>query len=236
KPSAQPSSRSPTMPMASEVRPMFSTTNEQPAVPYENFALLVLMLTASFLVTGIGDSRIVTFVAGLLNVLAVVVGFASSDVSVRSPMVITLVLVGLAGPTVVYNSPAGEIAFGLGSLAHALVLAVLSWGIVARVLRHETVTLQTILGAIAAYLLVGQVFAWLYFALPGLVGEAVLDPPAADGVPIYYSYVVLTTLGFGEITPADPIAQRFTILEALIGQVFLAVLVARLVSTYTKDD
>ena len=215
---------------------MFSTMNERLAVPYENFTLLVITLTASFLVTGISDARIVTLTAGILNILAVVVGFASSDVSVRSPMVITLVLLGSAGSTVVYWSPAGEVASGLGSLAHAAMLAVLTWGIVVRVLRHETVTPQTILGAIGAYLLIGQVFAWLYFALPGLVGEAALNPSAADGLPIYYSYVVLTTLGFGDITPADAIAQRLTILEALAGQVFLAVLVARLVSAYSTDN
>lgn len=215
---------------------MFSTMNERIAVPYENFALLVITLTASFLVTGISDARIVTLTSGILNILAVVVGFASSDVSVRSPMVITLVLLGSAGSSVVFATPSGQVASSLGSLAHAAMLAVLTWGIVVRVLRHQKVTPDTILGAIAAYLLIGQAFAWLFFALPGLVGEAVLKPAAADGLPIYYSYVVLTTLGFGDITPAGAIAQRLTILEALIGQVFLAVLVARLVSAYATDD
>ena len=205
-------------------------------MPYENFSLLVIALTASFLVTGISDARIVTLTAGILNVLAVVIGFASSDVSVRTPMVITLVLLGSAGSAVVYATPADEVPAGLGSVAHALMLAVLTGGIVVRVLRHRKVTSQTILGAIAAYLLIGQVFAWLYFALPGLVDEAALNPGTADRLPIYYSYVVLTTVGFGDITPVDAIAQRLTILEALMGQIFLAVLVARLVSAYSTDD
>jgi hypothetical protein len=69
-----------------------------------------------------------------------------------------------------------------------------------------------------------------------MTGEPVLDQEAVGKVPVYYSYVVLTTLGFGDITPNGAVAERVTVLEALLGQVFLVVLIARLVSTYERES
>ena len=108
----------------------------------------------------------------------------------------------------------------------AILLAV-----VRRVLAHDRVGLPTILGAISAYVLIGMVFAWIYLAMYGIVDGPLLDPDEA-GLPTYYSFVVLTTLGFGDITPVEDLVQRLTALEAMIGQIFLATLVARLVSLY----
>jgi hypothetical protein len=207
----------------------------EPSTRYENFGLLLVMLTASFLVSGVSDARAVTLLAAALNVGSLVVGFASSDISISSPRSIALVLLGASGAVVVGLTPIESLAFALGATAHAAMLGALTYGITARVLRHGQVTTQTILGALAVYLLIGQTFAWIYFALPGFLDQQILEPVNQGNLPIYYSYVVLTTLGFGDIAPASPLAQRLTVLEALVGQVFLAVLVARLVSVYSND-
>ncbi|MDG1785070.1 MAG: potassium channel family protein, partial [Ilumatobacter sp.] len=65
----------------------------------------------------------------------------------------------------------------------------------------------------------------------GLFEGPVLDPDVAS-LPTYYSFEVLTTLGFGDITPVNDFVQRLTALEAMAGQIFLATLVARLVAMY----
>jgi hypothetical protein len=62
----------------------------------------------------------------------------------------------------------------------------------------------------------------------------VLANATADEVPMYYSYVVLATLGFGDVLPIGSLAERVTVIEALFGQIFLATFVARLVSVYSR--
>jgi hypothetical protein len=103
---------------------------------------------------------------------------------------------------------------------------------------HATrVTSDTIAGAIAAYLLVGLTFAFCYQLIniidPGAF-RGVTDAAGFNGLTgsfdsYYYSFVTLTTLGFGDISPIARPAQVFTTLEALTGQLYLAVLIARLV-------
>lgn len=106
--------------------------------------------------------------------------------------------------------------------------------ILTRIFRHPSVDLETILGAICAYLMIGIAFASVYgmmqqvgsenfFAQPG-------DHPRIDF--LYFSFIVLTTTGFGDLTPAMPLGKVFVTLEALIGQVFLVTIVASLVATF----
>ena len=100
------------------------------------------------------------------------------------------------------------------------------------VVRRGPVTRQRIEGAIAVYVLLGLTWAQAYELL------ALLDPGAFAGAVgrqtspswVYYSFVTLTTMGYGDITPLNPVARSLAILEALTGQLYLAILVARLVS------
>lgn len=105
--------------------------------------------------------------------------------------------------------------------------------LLAQVFRSGRVTHVRIQGAIAAYLLLGAIWANAYhitemvhpgsFALPN--GEML---SAIDWV--YFSFVTLTTVGYGDITPVLPIARTLAVGEALTGQLYLAVMIARLVA------
>jgi voltage-gated potassium channel len=114
--------------------------------------------------------------------------------------------------------------------------------ILSHVLRLERVTFDKICAALCSYLLLGLIFAILYslleFLNPGtfLVGGEVIpqgDPRAFYGAgmgqAIYFSFTTLTTLGYGDVAGATPVAKNLSVLEALIGQIYLVVLVARLV-------
>jgi hypothetical protein len=108
--------------------------------------------------------------------------------------------------------------------------------LMARVLRDGRINLNRIMGAVGSYLLIGIVFTQAYrllatyvdgaFAIGGV--PAGLD--AISGKLSYYSFITLTSTGYGDITPLHPYARSLATLEALAGNLFLTVLVARLVA------
>jgi hypothetical protein len=104
--------------------------------------------------------------------------------------------------------------------------------------KAERVNSEQITSALSAYLLAGHVFGVCYwqveqlragssFAVGGVpVAAGALDLPTC----VYFSFVTLATLGYGDIVPLSPTARGLAVSEAIIGQLYLAVLVARLVS------
>ncbi len=106
------------------------------------------------------------------------------------------------------------------------------------VIKSRRNSLETLLGAICIYLLIGVTWAIIYgFVETTTPGSFSLDDhplPSHFGWFrfIYFSFVTLTTLGYGEITPETPVSQSLAILEALLGVLCIAILVGRLVTTY----
>jgi hypothetical protein len=106
------------------------------------------------------------------------------------------------------------------------------------VLTQPMVRLDTILGGCSVYLLVGISFGLAFSvaesAAPGsfLIGGGSLEPEYMHRLPqlVYLSFVVLTSVGFGDILPMSNPARGLVMIEAIFGQLYLAILVARLVS------
>ena len=124
------------------------------------------------------------------------------------------------------------------------IFAVLSFifiiiSILAQVLRGKIVTTDTIYGAISVYFLIGIAWAFLYAAIetihPGsfLIDQAPLNSTERK-LPhfVYYSFVTLTSLGLGDISPATYMSRTFTYLEAIMGQFYMLILIARLVGLH----
>ena len=117
-------------------------------------------------------------------------------------------------------------------------LALLSWLILVHVFRRSRINLHCILGAVAVYLHLGLIFALLGTLLVLHVGDkayAFADALETEHVRllsrmIYFSFTTLTSVGFGDITPVFPLARSLANLEGLCGQLFPAILLARLVS------
>ena len=100
-------------------------------------------------------------------------------------------------------------------------------------LRAGPVTFHRIQGAVAAYLLLGLLWGHAYALVASLAPAAFSGTlRAADGPRAFYyfSFVTLTTVGYGDILPVHPVARSLAMLEALTGPLYLAILVARLVS------
>lgn len=205
-------------------------TEESRFIGLDRFGTLLFFLLFAFLVSGVSDARWANVAGSIANVGALFVGFAATGLRFNHRRVGVLLAIG-AVSAVLVGFEEGSAAATTGAFGQAIVLTSILVAVVRRVLTHERVGLPTIAGAIAAYVLIGLVFAWIYLAMRGVYGEAVLDPDVT-ALPMYYSFVVLTSLGFGDISPINDLVQRLTALEAMAGQIFLATLVARLVSMY----
>ena len=103
--------------------------------------------------------------------------------------------------------------------------------------RRGAVDAERILAALDAYVLTGFLFGAAYLMVdrlwPGSFGGN--SPPVLDrGHAMYFSFVTLATLGYGDLTPASPPARGLAILEGIGGQMYLTVLVARLVGQFSQ--
>jgi len=123
--------------------------------------------------------------------------------------------------------------FGFIFIGYIIVL------ILKYIFRQENVTLETIYGAIAVYILIGLVWVFLYnlteLLHPGSFSlAAVIDAESKKSL-YFFSFVTLTTLGYGDITPVSGPARSLAMLEAIVGQMYIAVLIARLVGIHISQ-
>jgi hypothetical protein len=100
----------------------------------------------------------------------------------------------------------------------------------------KVITLNTIGLALCTYILIGTVWVLFYTPVVALDPNAFSQPIIDEGETFqtltYFSYVTLTTLGYGDISPVSNIARNLAVLEAITGTLFLAVLISRLVGSY----
>jgi voltage-gated potassium channel Kch len=180
---------------------------------------------------GVGNAVLVSAYLALL-----VSGIAAVPRTGKAIYVISaLALTSFAARAATFFVPGdvSEVGRKLTGAMFALLLAVV---VFERIFRAGHVTVHRISGAVAAYLLIGLVFAYLYdaieimapgsfhFATPELRNILLADPMT------YFSFTTLTTVGYGDITPRTPLSQSLANLEALIGQLFPTILIARLVA------
>jgi hypothetical protein len=106
--------------------------------------------------------------------------------------------------------------------------------IVRRLVERRTVDTQTLLGAIAAYLMVGMGFAFAYQALGAWQAGPFFGSQGEGPFPqyLFFSFTTLTTTGYGNLVPDANPGQTLAVLEMLIGQLFLVTAVARVVSAW----
>jgi len=143
-------------------------------------------------------------------------------------------LAGSVVAIVLVVSSDSPVARGAASIWTGILLLATVVIIVDGVLKLDTVTVQSIYAALSAYMLIGLMFAAFYGAIDGLGGTDffVNGEPADIRTYQYFSFTTLTTLGYGDFTAGGSFGRAVAVLEALTGQVFLATLVARLVSAY----
>ena len=156
--------------------------------------------------------------------------------------------VTLGAGVVMFVSHVASIVFDLGDfevVARGLVVSfIVGLSVVlARdvFFRRETVDAQVVYGAMSLYLLIGFCFGYAFAAaerfnpgsITGLSGAS-LEQGLFEF--FYFSFVTLTTLGYGDMAPVKPAARGLAMVEALLGQIYLAVAIARVVAMYRSGD
>jgi hypothetical protein len=173
-----------------------------------------------------GRSRLID--VGFTALLLAGVAALSARAGVRAALFAVVI-----GATVVRwgpFSPQATAAAGLVSVS-AMTLVVL-----AQAFRAGPVNVHRIQGAVAAYLLLGLAWALAYELVSLLATGAFSGSGQAGGERhrfVYFSFVTLTTVGYGDLTPVHPVARSLAVCEALVGQLYPAILLARLVSLAT---
>ncbi len=200
---------------------------------------LLLFLAASPVVEAVGSvlgNRLNTLLFAVT--LLVAVFSMHSDKRILYTGVALVAVALLSGVLAVSTqSPAWD-SLAFAAFFFYLLLAIVT--AVHEVVETHAASINRVLGAICIFLLLGIIFSMLYALLHQF------DPDAFRGVPeeielldsttwIYYSFVTLTTLGYGDIVPLTSPARTLAYLEAIIGQFYIAILVAGLVGAYLAD-
>jgi len=119
-------------------------------------------------------------------------------------------------------------------ITSSILYVVAPISIVRHIAYRRQVDQETMLGALAAYLLIGMAFAFTYRFL-GSVEDAPFFGDHGEGTmsqDLFFSFVTLTTTGYGDLVPAGNPGQSFAVLEALVGQLFLVTAVAKIVTVW----
>src|SRR5206468_1312464 len=130
----------------------------------------------------------------------------------------------------------GKETTGEGTVAFmsAVLYLIAPFSITRSLLFRREVDLQTVLGAIDIYLLVGMLFAFIYRFL-GVVQPSAFFGLNGDGnfpKDLFFSFTTLTTTGYGNLVPAGNPGQTFAVAEMLVGQLFLVTAVAKVISAF----
>jgi hypothetical protein len=206
----------------------------------DSYASLLLLLIANFLLLElVDDVRWGAVGSTLLSALALLVAISDPEAGhhiTRRNWLLVGACVALAPIVLIVGSSS---LVGVAYLLPVAILVTATLPItIQRVLHHRRVTWETVLGALCAYVLIGLLFAFLYLAVDEFRDAPFYAQPGHhdQGEFLYFSFVALTTLGFGDLSPSEGLPQALTVIEALIGSIFLVTLVARLVTLWVRQD
>jgi len=209
------------------------------------FLILLLSLFAAILVPPyFTDMAIISYVWRVIFSAVLVFALLSVTGSGKNLMFIGLLLVPTFVTTWLSEYTEEALYIYLDNLTTIIYLVVVAWFFVRFIFLARLVTLNVIYASMCLYLILALIWAAIYanlhiyyedafhFGVPWLETMA-NHRDSHMGIFTYYSFVTLSTLGYGDISPVNRVAQAWVSVEAMIGQFYIAIAMARLVSMYT---
>jgi hypothetical protein len=177
-------------------------------------------------------------VVALLISANVVYAFHTSQTGIRAVYAVAILMTIVTLVLILQDLPhTPSVPIGIRLTIQAVLVIVTPLVIARRLIRHPVISVQTIAGALCVYVLFGLFFAVLY-RLVGLLESKPFfaqTPLATSTDFTYFSFVTLTTVGYGDLTTTDGIGRMLAITEALLGQFYLVTAIALLVSNVGRE-
>ena len=204
----------------------------------QRYGMLLLALAVTFFFEGVaepGDLQrsVGTVLVGVTLMLALYAGeLPKRRLRVAAAVILTIVV----GVLIASVAGKGTTVAGIAAIANGLLVALAPPAVViglVRILRATgTVTVTVVAGVLCLYLLVGLFFAFTYVAVQNLGGAPFFanGDAATSTRSVYFSFVTMTTVGYGDFTARTNLGHTMAVTEALLGQIYLVTVVAAIVS------
>ena len=203
----------------------------------QRFGMLLLALGATFVFEGVaqpGDVQraVQTVLVGSTLMLAL---YAAEVPKRRLEVAAAVIFTVVVGVVITSVAGSGTTVAGIAAIANGLLVVLAPPAVVIGLLRNlratGTVTVTVVAGVLCLYLLVGLFFAFTYTAVQNL-GGAPFFANGATATParsLYFSFVTMTTVGYGDYTALTNLGHTMSVTEALFGQIYLVTVVAAIV-------
>lgn len=202
--------------------------------------LLVSLIVLIFVYPVVSDQAVARVLLGILFAITPLAGVYAVSDNRKTTVIATILgvpaILSIIGHFFLDNRLITDEVF--------LVLIVVYYGFTTvQIIRHiftkRKVDADTIISAVSAYLMIGLSFAVTFMLVhlhtPGALAESTADRLVDWHDIFYFSFVTLTTLGYGDISPATPVARSLASMEAVCGVMYMSILIARLVSEYQSS-
>ena len=202
----------------------------------DSYGLLLALLVVVYLVLSIGEIGPGALLASTVVVgLTILLAFHTSQIKGRPfravQMAVAVAVIGSVVASLTDSNRGKGLTYGI--LAVLMVASPVA--VVKRIITHTRVTVHTLLGAISIYVLIGLDFAFADLSVQLIGGNSFFAQPGVHHSPdfLYFSFITMTSVGYGDLSPAYGLPRTMAVLEALMGQIFLVVMVSRLVALLT---
>ncbi len=204
--------------------------------PYKAETLLASLLVLILVLPVAEEAGAHIFIVGALS-LPVMIS-AVLYVSTSRVQGVTAAIIALAWFCLSFLVP-GMATSAWPIALYGLLLGFVTYTILGHIFHAKRIDRSLIASAITVYLLLGVIWGALYLIIyrinPGAFVATNLDPKYVSTHFLYYSYITLTTLGYGDIAPVSPSARILSAMEAVTGVLYTGILIARLISLFGMD-
>jgi hypothetical protein len=205
----------------------------RPRYTKDNYALVLITVVITICWGAAApDTQWARLVTAILQATTLFGALRASSVTGRTlRLLVALWVVTLTAGIVAISSPSNWTT-DVGQILGVLLILAALVAILRRLAMQPTVEMSTVLGAVAAYLMIGLFFAYSFAAM----AEIGTQPPLA-GIEggrlnpfLYFSYITLSGVGYGDIAPITDLARSLAMIEALLGQIYLVTVIAVVVA------
>jgi hypothetical protein len=210
-------------------------------VVQHRYGVLLLAILLLFAVQGVVPATALQqLVVTILAAASVLLAFHAAQLRaslVRFATAVALVAVALSFVRWTVGGVGDGVALAMDAALVALGPPVVAVGVLRSIRTSGQVHLESVMGVLALYLLLGMLFAFIFGAIDRFGGDPVFAGGTAANASncLYFSFTTLTTVGYGDIVTRSDLGHTLAVFEALLGQIYLVTVVSVLVSNLARS-